>query len=79
MSDLPASWITAVAVAIGDGTAEPADFQAAFRVLRALRREGALRRLDPPRDGHVYECCGKVGRISRHESWCGITNKGGDA
>lgn len=26
-----------------------------------------------PQDGHVYECCGKVGRISRHESWCPIS------
>jgi hypothetical protein len=25
-----------------------------------------------PEDGHVYECCGKVGRISRHETWCPI-------
>lgn len=23
-----------------------------------------------PGPGHVYECCGKTGRISRHESWC---------
>lgn len=22
------------------------------------------------RDGHVYECCGKVGRISPHAWWC---------
>lgn len=28
---------------------------------------------DPvPGDGHVYECCGKVGRISRHNPWCEI-------
>lgn len=25
-----------------------------------------------PHDGHVYECCGKAGRISRHESWCHV-------
>jgi hypothetical protein len=25
-----------------------------------------------PHDGHVYECCGKVGRISRHEPWCNV-------
>jgi hypothetical protein len=25
-------------------------------------------------DGHQYECCGKVGRISPHKSWCpGVT------
>jgi hypothetical protein len=23
-----------------------------------------------PHDGHVYACCGKVGRLSRHEQWC---------
>lgn len=23
-----------------------------------------------PHDGHVYSCCGKVGRISAHEAWC---------
>ena len=28
-----------------------------------------------PQDGHRYECCGKVGRISRHEPWCS-TNGG---
>lgn len=22
--------------------------------------------------GNVYECCGKVGRISRHEPWCNV-------
>lgn len=27
---------------------------------------------EPPADGHVFECCGKVGRISRHEPWCPI-------
>lgn len=26
--------------------------------------------MSAPEDGHVYECCGKVGRISPHESWC---------
>jgi hypothetical protein len=23
-----------------------------------------------PEDGHTYACCGKVGRISRHNPWC---------
>lgn len=23
-----------------------------------------------PEDGHRYRCCGKIGRISRHETWC---------
>ena len=31
-----------------------------------------MERPEPPQDGHVYECCGKVGRISRHETWCPI-------
>lgn len=25
---------------------------------------------DDIEDGHVYQCCGKVGRISRHQSFC---------
>ncbi len=44
-SDFPAGWVVAAAVAIGDGKAEPDDLRAAARVLRALKREGALRRL----------------------------------
>jgi tellurite resistance protein len=46
MSDFPAPWLVAVAVAIGDGKAEPSDFEAARRVLEALKRECALRRLN---------------------------------
>jgi len=42
----PAAWLVAAAVAIGDGKAEPADFEAARRVLDALKREGALRRVE---------------------------------
>ena len=30
---------------------------------------------DVPEDGHRYECCGKVGRISRHEAWCPTTKE----
>jgi len=29
-----------------------------------------------PHDGHVYECCGKVGRISRHKPSCPIFGAG---
>ena len=32
----------------------------------------AYGRPHPVHAGHVYECCGKVGRISRHESWCAV-------
>lgn len=49
MSEFPAGWLVAAAVAIGDGTAEPEHLEAADRVLHALRREGALRRIDQPR------------------------------
>lgn len=42
--DFPPGWLVAVAVAIGNGKAEPDDLRAASRVLEALRREGALRR-----------------------------------
>ncbi len=41
-----------------------------------LRMRPAVVEVSPtdeaPQDGHVYECCGKVGRISRHESWCPV-------
>lgn len=39
---------------------------AAGRELRCEEYDGP----HEPHDGHVYACCGKVGRISRHESWC---------
>lgn len=45
VSEFPAGWLTATAVAIGGGKAEPEDLRTAARVLVALRREGALRRL----------------------------------
>jgi hypothetical protein len=29
-----------------------------------------------PEPGHVYACCGKTGRISRHQSWCPVAQVG---
>jgi hypothetical protein len=36
-------------------------------IRRRIERNAAA---SGPQAGHVYECCGKVGRISRHERWC---------
>jgi hypothetical protein len=45
-----------------DGQAWQRDINAALALLKNDRAA--------PEPGHVYACCGKTGRISRHESWC---------
>ncbi len=62
-----------VFVNVFDAIASP-DQRVKDEEIARLRAELAQVRGEPE-DGHVYACCGKVGRISRHESWCKV---GGD-
>lgn len=57
-----------VTVSVFDSIRSP-EQRAKDEEIARLRMELAELKREPG-DGHVYTCCGKVGRISRHEPWC---------